>query len=376
MVSGNEISYNDTCDFSGLMNNKAANLTNYNPVPAKYQNGKCGTVVGDGDQGGFKLWETDGVTIADNYIHDNWGPGGWADTNNANTTWTGNTITNNEGEGIIEEISYNFSITGNYIANNDWLDGLNNPKFPQAAIYISESGSDPTFGGVPGCNEAGCAGQKSYGDKSVISGNKLVNNGGSIFLWQSSGRYCSDGFDSPCTLVGGGPNGPFTKANCKANLSTAAIDTKTFQGLKTGSPAEDWWDGCRWRTANVSVSGNTIDFNPAQITDCNSSEWRECGAGGIFSQYGSPPSHQPGWVIPTQLTFFQNDIWSDNTYNGPARIFAWNQGNHDNPISWSAWTGPTADGNECTSGKAQGSGFCDGPFGQDAGSTYSSTPVS
>lgn len=376
MVTGNEISYNDTCDFSGLINNKAANLTKVNPVPAKYRNSHCGNVVGDGNQGGFKLWETNGVTISNNYIHDNWGPGGWADTNNANTTWTGNTITNNEGEAIIEEISYNFGITGNYIANNAWVDGLNNSSFPVAAIYVSESGSDSTFGGVPGCAEPGCANQRSWVKQSVISGNKFTNNGGSIFLWQSSGRYCSDGFDSPCTLVDGGPQGPFTNANCKANLPTAAIDTKTFQGQKTGSPAEDWWDGCLWHTANVSISDNTINFDPGKIPNCDSTVWPDCGAGGIFSQYGSPFSRQPGWVIPTQLTFFQNNVWSDNTYSGPTRIFAWNQGNRENPVSWQAWTGSTASGEKCTSATSQDSGFCTGPFGQDAGSKYQSAPAS
>ena len=70
----------------------------------------------DGDEGGFKLWQTNGVTIKDNYIHNNWGPGAWADTGNANTTFTGNTITDNEGQAIFEEISYNFSITNNYLA--------------------------------------------------------------------------------------------------------------------------------------------------------------------------------------------------------------------------------------------------------------------
>ena len=27
------------------------------------------------------------MTIKDNYIHNNWGPGVWADTDNANTTY-------------------------------------------------------------------------------------------------------------------------------------------------------------------------------------------------------------------------------------------------------------------------------------------------
>ena len=44
-------------------------------MPAQYQNPQCGPVTPDGDQGGFKLWQTDGVTIKDNYIHNNWGPG-------------------------------------------------------------------------------------------------------------------------------------------------------------------------------------------------------------------------------------------------------------------------------------------------------------
>ncbi|HJY60645.1 MAG TPA: right-handed parallel beta-helix repeat-containing protein, partial [Streptosporangiaceae bacterium] len=165
-VEGNEISYNDTCDFSGLLKNKAVSWHNHNPVPAQYRNPKCGKVIGDGNQGGFKLWQTNGVTVSGNYIHNNWGPGGWADTDNANTTWVGNTITDNEGAAIIEEISYNFSITDNYIAGNDWTDGLSNPEFPAPAIYISESGSDTTFGGVPACLEAACSGQRSYPHQS------------------------------------------------------------------------------------------------------------------------------------------------------------------------------------------------------------------
>ena len=160
IVSNNEISYNDTCDFSGFLKNPAIGWTHYDPVPGRYRNKHCGKVVPDGDQGGFKLWQTDGVTVADNYIHDNWGPGGWADTDNANTTYIGNAIIRNEGPAIFEEISYNFSIKNNYMADNGWIDGLSNPGFPTAAIYVSESGSDRVFGGVPACPEASCSGQR------------------------------------------------------------------------------------------------------------------------------------------------------------------------------------------------------------------------
>jgi hypothetical protein len=300
------------------------------------------------------------------------------DTNNANTTFTGNTITSNEGEAIIEEISYNFSITDNYLAGNGWIDGLNNPGFPTAAIYVSESGSDRTFGGVPACAEASCAGQGAYRARSVISRNTLVDNSGSVFLWQSSNRYCDDGFDGVCPLVDGGPAGPFTQGACHSNSSSASINMTTYAGNKGGSPAEDWWDGCLWRTENVRITNNIVDFNPAHIMDCNRHAWPDCGAGGIFSDYSSTATYERpgGWIIPTQLTFFQNNSWSHNIYNGSSTFYAWNQGNGDNPVSWAEWSGNVSRGDKCKSSRERSSGFCTGPFGQDADSTYNRTPPS
>jgi parallel beta-helix repeat protein len=377
-IKDNEISDNDTCDFEGKLTNTDIGWSNYNPVPARYRNPHCGQVTPDGDEGGFKLWKTDGVTIADNYIHNNWGPGIWADTDNANTTYAGNTIIDNDGPAIIEEISYNFSITDNYLADNGWIEGLGNPKFPSATIYVSQSGSDRTFGGVPACPEASCSGQPSYPDESVISANTFVNNGGNVFLWQNSDRFCSDGYDDGCTLVDGASSGPFTLSACKSNLPSASVDTTTYASRRTGSPAEDWWDGCMWWSSNVKVSGNTIYFNPAQVTDCNETDWPDCGAGGIFAEYSiSPPYDHPGeWAILSQLTFFEHDTWSDNVYDGPSTFYAWNQGNGDNPVSWSEWTGNVSKGDKCRSDDERQSGACAGPFGEDSSSTYNSSPAS
>lgn len=372
-IEDNEISYNDTCDLEGLA---AIASESYDPVPARYRNTNCRGTQGDGNYGGFKLWATNGVTIKKNYIHNNYGPGAWADTDNANTTYTANTFTDNDGPAIVEEISYNFSITGNYMAGNDIAAGLSNPDFPQPAIYIASSGSDTQFGGVPACAEATCAHQASYTRQSVISGNILVNNGGGVFLWQDSNRYCSDQSDYFCTLVNGGSSGPFTKSACAANLPTAAVNTASNVGQGTGSPGEDWRDGCIWKTENVSVSVNTIDFNPADIKDCNQAMWPDCGANGIFSEYGSPPNKEPGWVIPTQLTFYQHNTWSDNVYNGPSNFWAWNQGNGDNPVSWADWTERASLGDKCGSPDNKQSGYCAGPFGQDEGSIYNSSPPS
>lgn len=377
-VKDNEISFNDTCDFEGRLSNPAIGWSNLNPVPVGYRNQHCGPVTPDGNEGGFKLWETDGVTIKDNYIHNNWGPGIWTDTNNANTTYVGNTITDNDDSAIIEEISYNFSITGNYLANNGWAGGLGNPKFPSPAIYVSQSGSDRKFGGVPACPEASCSAQPSYPRTSVIGKNTFVNNGGNVMLWQNSDRFCSAGFDSVCTLVGGTRSRPFTMSACKSSLPSASVDTTTYVSRRTGSPAVDWWNGCNWWNSNVTISQNTIYFNPAQITDCNKADWPDCGAGGLFAEYGiAAPYNRPGgWAVLSQLTFFENDTWSDNIYRGPSTFYAWNQGNNDNPVGWSAWTGNVSKGDKCSSDDERQSGACAGPFGQDTSSMYQDSPVS
>jgi Right handed beta helix region len=377
-VAGDEISYNDTCDFEGLLTNPSVGWSRHNPVPPRYRNPHCGQVTPDGNEGGFKLWQTDGVTVSGNYIHNNWGPGAWADTNNANTTYTRNTITGNDGEGIIEEISYNFSITQNYLARNGWAAGLGNYRFPTPAIYISESGSDTTFGGVPACPEPSCARQRAYPHRSVVRGNTLVDNSGSVLLWQNSDRFCSAGNDHVCTLVRGPSARPFTLAGCKANLPSAAAATLSRPASRTGSPRADWWDGCLWKTENVDVTRNVIDFNPAAIPHCGHATWPDCGGGGIFSEYGvSAPYNSPGeWVVPSQLTFFQHDVWSRNVYHGPSTFYAWNQSNGDNPVSWAEWSGDTSKGDRCAASGERSSGACAGPFGQDSASTYSTSPVS
>lgn len=374
-ISGNEVSNNDTCDFEGRLSNPAIGWSHHDPVPPRYRNPHCGRVTGDGNQGGFKLWRTDGVTVTHNYIHGNWGPGIWVDTGNANTTITDNAITDNAAAAIIEEISYNFSISHNFLARNNWLAGLDNYAFPSPAIYISESGSDMTFGGVPACPEKSCARQRSYQAQSLVSDNTLINNGGGIFLWQNSNRYCSDGFDDICTFVRAAKSGPFTIAGCRANLPSADVSTTTFAGKVTGSPAADWWDGCQWKTEKVRITGNEIYFDPRQIPDCDPEAWPACGANGIFSEYGSPASGRPGWLTATQLTFFQGNIWTDNVYRGPSSFYAWNQGNSDNPVSWAKWAGRLAAGGMCMTPGDRHSGSCSGPFGQDAGSTYDPRPV-
>jgi parallel beta-helix repeat protein len=293
-----------------------------------------------GCSGGGKLWHVNGANITGNYVHDNGNVGIWADTDNTGVDISGNTISDNYAEGIIIEISYNFSITNNTLTDNAWSTGSSQAGqniFP--AIYISESGGDSR---VPG-NLSGVA---------EVKDNTFTDNWGGITLWENANRFCSDGWDDACTLV---DPSVFTQASCAANLPSAVA------GTNTGSPPADYYDGCRWKTQNVQVSGNVFTFNPENIPDCTVANL--CGFNGLFSNYGTTVPYTSA-SVPTAITFHQGNTFQKNTYEGLWNFWAWNMGN---TVTWAEWTAPVTDG--CSeSGEIQ-SGICTSGFGLDAGST-------
>ena len=162
-VTYNEISHNDS-----------ANVESSNP--------------GCGCPGGMKAWEAKNVALDHNWVHNNMNVGLWVDTNNVGFDISNNVITDNTAEAIIYETSYNFHITNNYIARNEWVQGPSNKGFPNPAIYISESGGDARVG-------------SSY-TTSEVANNTLVDNWGGVTLWENANRYCAGaGGDHGCTLV-------------------------------------------------------------------------------------------------------------------------------------------------------------------------------
>ncbi len=305
-VTDNEISDNDTANYTV-------------------------TTVGCGCTGGAKFWETTGATITGNYVHNNASVGIWADTNNTGFDISDNYFADNYGEAITYEISYNASITDNTFVRNALGIGPTNPGFPEGAIYISESGSDPR---VPG----------RYGTTLSISGNVFTDNWSGVVLWENANRYCGSTANTStgaCTLV---DPSVFTATSCSANVPTST---------PLGNP--DYFDGCRWKTQNVDVTDNTFNFSPADIgSSCTAAN--SCGLNGIFSQYGTYPPYV-GWVVPDHISNDQNDHFADNRYTGPWNFMAFSQGS---VVSWAQWSSGMAD--------ASASGD---PFGaQDAGSTY------
>ena len=82
------------------------------------------------EAGGAKWAIANDLTVSDNSVHDNAGPGLWCDINCYNATFTGNTVANNLqlpvtrkqltfGAGIMYEISRKATITGNTLTGND-----------------------------------------------------------------------------------------------------------------------------------------------------------------------------------------------------------------------------------------------------------------
>jgi parallel beta-helix repeat protein len=322
-VSDNEISYNDTCNWEqdpGF------------PITSPAGCSGAGQFDGCGCSGGGKFWQAQNVTVSDNYVHGNYDTGLWMDTDNDGFDVQGNYISSNFAEGIIYEISYNALIQDNTFLDNAWGEGPELGGFPDSAVYISESGGDSRA-------------PNSFGYATLdVENNTFTDNWGGVVLWENSNRYCGDGSDGACTLV---DPAVATLTSCPAALSNSS------ENQPGDSP--DYYDLCRWKTQNVTVSGNVFNLNPGDIgSDCTVDNY--CGFNALFSEYGSTEPWT-AWVVPENISDHQNNVFAGNTYNGPWNFVGFNQGD---VVTWSQWTAGFEDDN--------GSGDTFNP--QDAGSTY------
>jgi hypothetical protein len=101
-----------------------------------------GSPIQCGCSGGGKFWISTDATVIDDYVHDNGGVGIWVDTDNAGFLIAHNYLSDNYGEGVIYEISYNGEIENNTFVRNALGGGPLIGGFPDSALYISESGFD------------------------------------------------------------------------------------------------------------------------------------------------------------------------------------------------------------------------------------------
>jgi hypothetical protein len=273
-------------------------------------------VDGCGCTGGAKFWSVNGADIRGNWVHDNRGPGLWADTNNNDFVFEDNLIEDNDATAIFYETSYNAIIKNNTIRRNNWVEGKtfagNGDSFPSAAIYLSEAGGEPRV--------------KARTDKIEIYGNNLTDNWSGITLWENADRFC----------------------NSAANTSTGVCTRLVSKTSKCTQPAiktGPLYDDCRWKTKRVDIHDNRFTYDP----DAMGCESTLCGRMAILANVGTFPDWSPyqGDVVQQALTFDQDNRWHDNTYVGPWSFVPFDA---SQLIEQAAWQGDR--------------------YGQDKGSTF------
>jgi len=288
---------------------------------------------GCGCSGGGKFWNVINAVVTNNWIVNNRSVGLWADTDNAGFEFVNNYFENNQGPGLMYEISYNALIQYNTFNHNAVSSGPASSGFPESAIYISESGCDPR---VP----------SKYGSQCLVANNDFLNNWGGIIIWENANRFCASPDNSStgyCTMV-----------DPKATLSTCAnaslIKTQPYLG------------DCRWKAQNFLVEDNLFSFSPAALgRACTVAN--NCGYNGVFSEYGSDPSWSPYMadMVPNNIAYHQNNHFVANTYIGPWCFMGWQLGTS---VGWNQWRGAF---------NATNVGQSNQTFSQDAKSTYSNT---
>ncbi|WP_460438055.1 right-handed parallel beta-helix repeat-containing protein [Amycolatopsis stemonae] len=291
LVEGNEFTGNNTADWESK-------------------------VPGCGCTGAMKFWAVDGADVRGNWIHDNRGPGLWADTNDNDFLIEDNVIENNDDVGIFYEISYNATIRGNDLRGNGRVAGKraaeSGDPFPVGAIYLSEAGGDAR---VPARTA-----------KLEVTGNHLEDNWDGIVAWANADRFCNSpaSTTSDCTRV----VGPSNTARC----APPAIASPPL------------YRDCRWWTSELDIHGNTFAFDPATV-GCSA----KCGRMALFSNVGTVPSWSPyqGDVIQRDIVHTAANHWHGNTYSGPWRFTVVDMAT---TVPVAEWTGPS--------------------YGQDAGSTF------
>jgi hypothetical protein len=269
-------------------------------------------IDGCGCTGGGKFWDVRNVRVTNNYVHDNKSVGLWADTNDNNFLFEGNWIENNDGHAIFWEISYNAAIRNNVIRHNLVAVGperiRSKDNFPDAAIYISESGGDAR---LP---------HDLVGSPTIdISNNLIEDNYNGVTLWENADRFCGSPANTStgyCTLV---------------NPSVAKLSTCNSANI-ANSP---YYSDCRWKTQNVKVHHNTFKMNRANFFNCSTSM---CGRNAIFSNYGTYPSWSPykAETISKAIVYNQGNVFSNNTYGGTWNFTVLDTGTLVSSSAWKA----------------------------------------
>ncbi|MBN0048883.1 right-handed parallel beta-helix repeat-containing protein [Streptomyces actuosus] len=270
---------------------------------------------GCGCAGGVKFWAVDGADVRGNWVHDNHGPGLWADTNNNDFRIEDNVLEANDGAALIYEASYNAVIRKNTMRRNNWVEGRRHAdrgdSFPFATVYLSESGGEPRV--------------EARTHKIEIYRNVLENNWSGITLWENADRFC---------------NSP---ANTSSGTCTLLVKN-TARCVQPAIATAPLYADCRWKTQWVDIHDNRFVLDKS-VVDCTV----QCDRMAVLANYGTYPDWSPyqGERVAEAITRTQHNRWHDNVYVGPWTFVAHDPSRTLDPGQW------------------QGT-----PYQQDAGSTF------
>ena len=385
-IADNEVSWSDMCNWDGT----AATYwqpwtTAQSSLPAWAKTACAGISPTLGITAGAHFWNVYGSYFEGNYVHDNGSRASWWDTDNDGITDTGNYYSNNWAESTLIEISYNALVAGNNYVDNEWWFGACGTTCDiggnlAPAVYISGSGGDPSV-----------ADPQGYGT-IAITANNFTDNWAGVSVYENSDRECATnnpaGNAGYCTLL---PNAAAFDPNAAsgAPVGTAAYypnftDTGSGCGqvnLTGTALGSAYYDNCRWKTQNVSVTANTFNFDAATInaglsalggTPCTGgSSSAPCGENGLYTTAGSSPSWSPynGGHTADQVAnqaAFGATCTGSNTFSGctsRGNSFADNTYTHTGAYNWTFMYLDQGSGNVASS-TWQSDGL-------DSGSTFS-----
>lgn len=150
------------------------------------------------EAGGVKVVETRDLIIRRNFVHDNGGPGLWTDRDNVGSVFEDNTLIDNDGPGILHEISYSALIRNNVVGGNAhvfFLGGILVLSSADVEVYGNElSGND---GGIAAINDdrgAGPLGTYQI-DNLWVHDNNIEYDTGWTGVRDTTGRVVAARFD-------------------------------------------------------------------------------------------------------------------------------------------------------------------------------------
>jgi parallel beta-helix repeat protein len=123
------------------------------------------------DAGGAKWANGSNLSVTDNYVHDNRGPGFWTDGSESRITIARNRVERNSGNGILVELSYDAKVSQNVVRRN----AIRSRGWCQAGgIVVAESPDVEVSGNTVSRNGDGiCLSQQDRGTDPVLGPHAL-----------------------------------------------------------------------------------------------------------------------------------------------------------------------------------------------------------